>query len=113
MREECFDLWRAHVGRVALAVVEDEALDPVHVGLLGAVAVVLDAQSIAHAIEQPRLLRRHVWRVFQCSGRCRRNYDDGCHFMALRGWGCYSRTGGAVVGVVEFKLCVSIPIFAL
>ena len=40
--------------RMAHAVEEDEAPDPVDVGLLGPRAVVPDAQRLAHPIEQPR-----------------------------------------------------------
>ena len=57
IRQESVDLRLAHLLRMALAVEEDEALDPGDVRLLGAEAVVLRAQRDADTIEQTRLLR--------------------------------------------------------
>ncbi len=52
MGEERFYLWGAHILRVAFVVEEDEALDPVDVGLLGADGVVLAADGVSNLIEQ-------------------------------------------------------------
>ena len=57
VREEGVDLDVAHVLRVTLAVEEDEAPDPAHVGLLGPVRVVPCPQRRADAVEQARGLR--------------------------------------------------------
>ena len=60
--EERLDLRAAHIFGVALAVEQDEAPDPIDVGLLGADGVVLDANRVAHLIEQ--LLFRRFFRGF-------------------------------------------------
>ncbi len=52
MAEKGGDLFFAHLRGVALLVEEDEAADPIEIGLLGAKAVVLAAQVPADAIEQ-------------------------------------------------------------
>src|SRR5256885_6956529 len=49
-REERGDFSGTHLGRMALAVEEDVALDPVDVRLFGAAAVVARADSFAHAV---------------------------------------------------------------
>jgi hypothetical protein len=54
MSEECGDLWLAHLVGVAFSVEEDEAANPIDVGLLGADAVMLDPQVPADAIEEFR-----------------------------------------------------------
>ena len=46
------DFRRAHFFGVAFVVEEDEAFDPVHVGLLGAIGVVLGADGFAHLVEE-------------------------------------------------------------
>lgn len=61
--QELLDLRFAHFLGVALAVKQDVALDPVHVGLLGADAVVLEADFCANLIEQ-RGLDMHNRRYF-------------------------------------------------
>jgi hypothetical protein len=53
IQERCH-LGLAHRIRVALAIEEDEALDPVHVRFLGARAIVAAPDRLMHAIEQPR-----------------------------------------------------------
>jgi hypothetical protein len=40
--------------RMALAIEEDEAPDPVHIGFLGAPTVVPHPNRLMHALEQPR-----------------------------------------------------------
>jgi len=55
--EELADLLAAHLLRMPLVVEEDEAADPIHIGVLGSHAVVADADRIPHLVEQPRLLR--------------------------------------------------------
>jgi hypothetical protein len=50
--EEGFDFALAHVGGMTLAVEDDEAADPVHVGLLGAQRVVTGTHGFADAVEQ-------------------------------------------------------------
>ena len=52
MGEERFDLRSTHVARVSLAVKEYETTDPAEVLLLGAVAVVLQADSFSNTVEQ-------------------------------------------------------------
>jgi hypothetical protein len=69
-RQERGDFGGAHLGRVALAVEEDVALDPVDVRLLGAAAVVADADGLAHAVEKS-WLRQVGWTGFTDSRRCR------------------------------------------
>jgi len=55
MRKQPLNLGRPHVGRVALAMKENETSNPVDVLLLGANAVVLDPAALPHPVEQPRL----------------------------------------------------------
>jgi len=52
MGEEGFDLGGAHVGGVLFAMKEDEALDPVDVGLFGAEGVVFEAEFVPHLIQE-------------------------------------------------------------
>ncbi len=59
-REIGFDLGCAHVGRVAFAVKENEALDPMAIGFLGAERIMFDPDRRAHPVKQPRLL--NDWR---------------------------------------------------
>lgn len=74
------DLRRAHVDRVALAVEQDEALDPVAIGLLGAQAVVTGADGRAHLVEQPGLLNdRNGCRV--CLDGFRHGAGSGMMFL--------------------------------
>lgn len=64
--------------RVAFAGKKDKSLDPVDVGLLGAVAVVLTANGVAHQVEQPprlclarftfRLIPLHIRRTVLTTG---------------------------------------------
>jgi hypothetical protein len=49
--EEGLDLGGAHIGGVFFAVKEDEAYDPVDVGLFGAEGVVFEAEFVSHLIE--------------------------------------------------------------
>ncbi len=49
--EEGGDFFFAHVGRMPFSVEEDVSANPIHVGLLGADAVVLDAEAPADAVE--------------------------------------------------------------
>jgi hypothetical protein len=51
--EEGADLGATHLVGMALAVEEDVALGPVEIGLLGANAVVLATQKVAHLAEEP------------------------------------------------------------
>lgn len=56
VRQERRHLHRPHVGRVTLAVKKDEALDPMDITLLGAIAVVAAADRIPHLVQEtPRL----------------------------------------------------------
>ena len=55
VREERDDLVRPHVARVTLCVEENEAAHPVDVDLLGAMAVVLVADRLAHLFEKAGL----------------------------------------------------------
>jgi hypothetical protein len=50
--EERRDLVAAHVAWVALAVIQDESLDPVEIGLLGTKTVVVNAQGFANLVHQ-------------------------------------------------------------
>ncbi len=52
VREERFHFRAAHVFGVALVMKQDKALDPVHVGFFGADGIVLEADHIAHLVEQ-------------------------------------------------------------
>src|SRR2546421_9503236 len=65
--EKLRDLGPAHLGRMPLAVKQDEATDPSDIGLLGAPTAVAQPIGLAHAIQQSRLahasidLERHSW----------------------------------------------------
>jgi hypothetical protein len=48
----CFDLPATHLSRMFLAVKENAAANPLQVGVFGAHAVVLHAQSVAYLVEQ-------------------------------------------------------------
>ena len=50
--EKPIELPRTHLQRMPFVVIEDKALGPVDVGLLGAVGIVLEPNCIAHLIEQ-------------------------------------------------------------
>ena len=52
--QECLDVRGSELRRVALAVIDDEAFNPVDVRLLGADAVMLEADLFAHPVEQAR-----------------------------------------------------------
>ena len=52
MGEERFDFGRPHLVRVAFAMEQDKAPDPVHGGGFGADGVVVTAQGIADLVEQ-------------------------------------------------------------
>lgn len=52
MREELLDLRGAELDRVALAVEQDEAAHPIHVGVFCANRVVPQANLVAHLIQQ-------------------------------------------------------------
>jgi hypothetical protein len=54
MREERFDFRRTHFPRMPTAVEEHEATNPLDIGLLGAQAVVLEANAVADAVEEAR-----------------------------------------------------------
>ena len=56
-RQKVRELRRSHLGRMALAVEEDVAADPGDIRLLGATAIVPDADGLADAVEQARLGR--------------------------------------------------------
>jgi len=76
--QECLHLSRTQIARVLLAVKVDETFCSVDVSLIGAQAVVPNAQRFTHLVEQPRRLcygcihgerRRHVtWHG--CMLRC-------------------------------------------
>lgn len=53
MGQKGFDLRLAHVARVAFAVVQDVAPNPVDVGIFGPVAIVERPQTVADLLEQP------------------------------------------------------------
>jgi len=65
--EKLRDLGPAHLGRMPLAVKQDEATDPSDIGLLGAPTAVAQPIGLAHAIQQSGLahasidLERHSW----------------------------------------------------
>ena len=46
-----------HLGRMTPAVKEEESLDPIHIGLLSAFAVIPSANRLPHLIEEFRLMR--------------------------------------------------------
>jgi len=50
--EKGLDLGGSHLGRMTLVVKEDEAADPVHVGLFGANGIVFEVDSVAHLVEE-------------------------------------------------------------
>ena len=52
--QKCGELRRAHLARVALAVKQDEAPDPLHIRLFSADAVVPNPDHLAHLVQQPR-----------------------------------------------------------
>jgi hypothetical protein len=70
--EERLHLGAAHVLRMALGVEQDEARDPIHIGLLGAVGIVLEAQRVANLIEQ------FLGRLVQVSPRVCTQNMSGC-----------------------------------
>jgi hypothetical protein len=59
VREEGFDLGRVHILRVPLVVEQDEAPDPVKVGLLGAQGIVLASEGLLDLAEERRGLGVH------------------------------------------------------
>jgi hypothetical protein len=65
VREELADLGRTHLGGVALAVEEYEALDPVDVGALGADAIMLEPQAPPNLLKQRRSFCHGVLRVLR------------------------------------------------
>jgi len=46
------NLWFAHRLRMALVVEKNIALDPIQVGLFGAIGIVLEAQGVAHLVKE-------------------------------------------------------------
>ena len=50
--DECLNFFNAHVFGMAFFVEEDVAANPVHVGLFGALGVVLDADGVADLFEE-------------------------------------------------------------
>ena len=52
VREEFGDLFFGHIARVAFAVIKNEALDPVHVCLLGPNAVMPAANNVPDLLEE-------------------------------------------------------------
>jgi hypothetical protein len=65
--EEGFDFLGAHFLGVAFAVEEDKAADPIHIGLLGAVGIMLEAQHLAYSVQEFRSGRgagRLLWRFW-------------------------------------------------
>ena len=52
------DLRPTHVARVAQAAPFDKHLDPLHIGLLGAKAIVLVTDSFTHLVQQARGTQR-------------------------------------------------------
>jgi|GEM_PF-5340700 len=50
--EEGLDLRGAHVFGMAFVVEEDEALDPIHIGLFGAIRVVFAADGITDLVKE-------------------------------------------------------------
>ncbi len=74
-RQEGRDFRRAHLGRMALAMEEDVALDPVDVRLFGPTAVVACTNRVTDPVEELRL-----WRLrrpgFAKEGRGRRALGD-------------------------------------
>ena len=55
MTEECLYLWSAYCLWVPLIVEKDEALNPVDIGLLGRVRIVLESYDLTNAIEESDL----------------------------------------------------------
>ncbi len=53
--QERNDLLCAHLGRMTLAAPVDEALDPPHIALFGAITIVPAPQHIAHLVQQSGL----------------------------------------------------------
>jgi hypothetical protein len=56
--EERAEMLRAELAGMTFAMKEDVAANPVQIGLLGANAVVLDTDDVAHLIEQAAATRR-------------------------------------------------------
>jgi len=54
MSRKCFDMRRFHLRRMTLPVKKDIALDPVDIGLLGAIAIVQYAQTVPDLVQQAR-----------------------------------------------------------
>lgn len=52
MGQEGLDFGGAHLGGVALAVEENEAAHPVHVGLFGAVGIMLEPKDFPEWVQQ-------------------------------------------------------------
>jgi len=50
--EEGADLWGAHLSRMAFIVEQDETPHPIHIGLLGAVRIMFEAQFFAQLVEK-------------------------------------------------------------
>jgi hypothetical protein len=60
VREKFGDLFFRHIARVAFVVVKNEALDPIHVCLLGPNAVVSAANNVPDSVEQFWFVCRRV-----------------------------------------------------
>jgi hypothetical protein len=58
MSQERFHFLLAHLARMALAVKEDEATNPVNVAFFGVESVLLAAHHLANLVEKSRLLGR-------------------------------------------------------
>ncbi len=94
MGEELPDLFYSHLLRMALALEEDEPLDPVRVSLLGAQAQVSEARDIADAFEEFGLLH-----VDKRAGQKR---------VESSGWAGHYTRGKGAAGEKRFGLSLAI-----
>jgi len=64
VRDKSLDFLGSHVFGVAFFVKEDVALDPVFVGVFGAIGVVFDADGVADLVEEFSFFWGHLRRFF-------------------------------------------------
>ena len=72
---------------------QNEAADPTHIRLLGADAVVLQAQPRAHLIQQPRRFRPRYTLTSTCVTHTPSKVSDNASSLRARqSWGCSGST---------------------
>ncbi len=93
IRQKPLNLGRAHRAWMALAVAQDEAAYPCHIGLLSAQAVVFEPQTVSNLGQQTRWLLRltssHYTLGFACVNHYTHRFADmQRNLIALRSERC-------------------------